>query len=227
MKTNLLGLGVVMVAAFMASGCKLVPAGALTYENCSAPTDCSSGRDSCLTVSSPTDTRGMCTRACLSDSECPGTGRCLSFDGGSNFTCFQGCVTSNTCDFGWTCQNSAGGSTFPPVCLPGSPSGPPPGVPAYDECTLGSTAECSVESQGCFGITVDGATRGVCTSSCSSDSTCPLDARGSNGRCLSFDGGRNFTCFEGCFSAADCAAGFACKSQLADGTRFPQICVPL
>ena len=227
MSTNRWVLLLAVGAAFFAGGCKLTPAGSLTYENCSFDADCVGLLDRCVTVSSPTDTRAMCTRSCVTSSDCPGTGQCLSFDGGSSFQCFQGCASSATCDFGWTCQSTTGGVSFPPVCLPGFASGPPPGVPPYDECTVGSTAECSTESQGCFGITVDGATRGICTSSCSSDASCPLDSRGLNGTCLSFDGGRAFTCFETCRTSADCASGFACKSQTADGTSFPPICVPL
>jgi hypothetical protein len=99
------------------------------------------------------------------------------------------------------------------------------GIPPYFECSTSS--ECDL-GLGCFNISTDGASRNMCTTSCSTASDCPSDVMaGGRGDCISFDGGGSFTCFHACATSGDCPTGFACKSRLADGTTFPPICLPM
>jgi hypothetical protein len=218
---------VVMSAIVMGlgTGCTVVVTGSQTYETCGTTSDCASSLDSCFTVTT-TEARSMCTRACATDLDCPGSGRCMSFDAGRTFLCFEGCATSAQCEPGWSCFDSYGGTFFSPICLPGRGAPPPATQPPYYECTIGSTRECVASVEGCFTIAVDGVTRGMCTSRCRSDVECPRDRNGALGVCMSFDGGFLFSCFQACRSSLDCPLGFACKSRLADGTTFAPICLP-
>lgn len=97
-------------------------------------------------------------------------------------------------------------------------------VRAYDECTPGSTAECE-PGTGCFTITVDLVSAGMCTAQCADSFDCPFDARGFQGQCIAFPGSP-FTCFETCASSADCAVGWACRTSAGTQT-FPPICLPI
>jgi hypothetical protein len=192
-----------------------------TYEICSTSADCISSIDECETIATTTATSAMCTSTCGSDVDCPGAGRCIDFGATGTAFCFSACSSSATCETGWTCQTPASGVN---VCLPGT-AGPPPGIPPYDECTFGSD-DCSVESAGCFNVMVEGVTAGLCTSQCSSDASCPLDVMGERGRCISFDGGGIFTCWEACRDSGDCPTAWACKTS-AGGVTFPAMCVPM
>ena len=71
--------------------------------------------------------------------------------------------------------SSLGALLFASGCLPRR---------AYDPCVV--NADCPGTTQ-CLTITAD--SDRICTSSCTTDTSCPLDRFGSNGRCLSFDGG--------------------------------------
>lgn len=98
------------------------------------------------------------------------------------------------------------------------------GVRAYDECTPGTTTECEAGT-GCFTITVDAVSAGMCTTQCRDALDCPVDVRGFRGECLAFPGA-TATCFETCVTGADCAAGWACTTS-AGGLSFPPICLPI
>jgi hypothetical protein len=98
-------------------------------------------------------------------------------------------------------------------------------IAAYDECSIGSTAQCQAGT-GCFTISVEGTSAGLCTDFCTVAAECPIDARGVVGECLSFDGGASFTCFERCAFSSDCAPGWACHDA-AGGQSFPPICLPI
>ncbi|MDQ3033135.1 MAG: hypothetical protein M3Y87_12005 [Myxococcota bacterium] len=216
---------VCMAVMFLGAGCKVtvVDSGVSTYDACSFSSDCNSAFDTCVAVTNEGLTDSQCTRDCINDLDCPGSGHCVSFDGASSF-CYQTCLTSSICEIGWGCTDLSDGSA---VCLPGSGTPIVTGIPPYNECTPGvSPDECSTLSEGCFGITVDGVTAGVCTSGCSSASTCPSTPSGLAGQCIAFSGSPSI-CFEGCIDSGDCLTGFACKSSLADGTTFPPICLPI
>lgn len=207
----------------LGTGCKVVVVGSNTYETCGTTADCSDPLDSCVAVTT-TETRSMCTRSCTTAADCPGAGRCLSFDGGSHFVCFEACVSNSQCDPGWSCTDYVGTTSVPPVCLPGV--NPPPGTPPYYQCTPGSTTECTRAVQGCFTVTIDGIGRGMCSSSCRASADCPLDDAGVRGVCYSFDSGRTSACFHACRTTSDCPPGFACKNQ-ANGASLPfWICLP-
>jgi hypothetical protein len=98
------------------------------------------------------------------------------------------------------------------------------GVRAYDECTPGTTVECEAGT-GCFTVSVDGATAGLCTTECVDSLDCPFDVRGVQGECIAFPGAP-FTCFESCLDSSDCAVGWACTTS-AGGSSFPPICLPI
>jgi hypothetical protein len=213
-----------LATMLLAGGCKVVidDVGQSTYETCDFTSDCNSVLDACVTVTNGSFTDSQCTPTCIDDLDCPGTGHCVSFDG-VNSHCYQTCITSGICEPGWGCSDLSDGSA---VCLPGTGTPTDPGIPAYNECTPGSTGECTASVDGCFTIDADGAVAGVCTSTCSSSRACPVTAGGLVGECIAFDG-VNFTCFEACDTSADCLTGFACKNSLADGTTFPPICLPI
>ena len=208
-------LAIGTIAVLLGSGCKIVVTGADTYETCSFSSDCGSSTDSCITIPGPASSLSACSHTCTDDLDCEYGGRCVTA-GSGNF-CVESCSSDFSCELGWSCQGfDARGN----ICLPGSS-----GIPAYDECS--PSGDSCLSPNACYTISVDGASRGVCTDSCSSDATCPYDSRGFNGRCLSFDGGGVYSCFESCVAASDCAVGFACKSALSDGTSFPAICLPI
>jgi len=64
---------------------------------------------------------------------------------------------------------------------------------AYDPCRV--NADCPPSTQ-CLEITADGDR--MCTTSCTTDASCPNDRYGDDGRCLSFNGGANFSCWQAC-----------------------------
>lgn len=223
MRPNRVALASVCAAAmFLSAGCKVVVTGSSTYETCARTSDCNSAFDQCVAVTNGSITDSQCTRGCTDDLDCPGTGHCVSFDGVSSW-CYQTCITSAICEPGWGCSDLSDGSA---VCLPGTGTPPPTGIPPYFECAPGGSPPCDTFSDGCFTISVDGASRGMCTSTCTSDASCPRDEMGALASCLSFDGGGTFSCFHACATSGDCPTGFACKSSLADGTTFPPICLP-
>jgi hypothetical protein len=210
-------------ALLFASGC--LPRRA--YDPCVVNADCPAGTQ-CLTITADSDR--ICTSSCSTDTSCPldrfgSNGRCISFDGGSNFSCWQACALGgggSECPVGYDCFDSdATGRTFPPICLPsrGSSATQRP----YETCT--STAQCLAATQ-CLGITARGDS--ICTDFCTTDSSCPADRFGSAARCMSFDGGGTFSCFQACNLSAggsECPSGFGCFDN--DGTSsFPPICLP-
>lgn len=95
---------------------------------------------------------------------------------------------------------------------------------AYDPCVI--NADCPAGTQ-C--LTITASSDRMCTSSCGSDAGCPLDRFGSNGRCLSFDGGTSATCWQACALSAggsECPVGYGCFDSDATGRTFPPICLP-
>lgn len=198
------------------------PPGIVAYGLCTDTSPCASAQDSCVAVTTETASDAFCTRSCVDDRDCVNAGSCVSFDGARSF-CYQACVTNAACQPGWACSDLSDGRS---VCLPGSSTPAPTGIPAYHECDPSSDS-CGSRVDGCFTIQVDGATAGVCTSSCRAPGECPFTTAGLRGECISFDSGGNFTCFEPCRASNDCLAGFACKSAIADGSTFPPICLPI
>jgi hypothetical protein len=207
LRTPLLFASVVLVTA-----CS-VHTGSPTYGTCEVAGDCFFREDECVTVRAPELTASACTRACTSDAECPGAGRCLSEDGETSH-CRATCVTSNGCAFAWACMPRSGGRD---VCVPG-PRGPVELLRPLERCTPGGHDECSTAVQGCFTIDVD-AGLAICTSTCSVERPCPA------GACIALDG-VDFTCLMPCDNGM-CPAGHACETSLSDGTAVPAICLPL
>jgi hypothetical protein len=171
----------------------------------------------------------MCTSGCTTDATCPldrfGTnGRCLSFNGGRDFSCWQACRIGgggSEGPFGYDCFDNDGTTSFPPICLPGTAT-PAPTQRPYESCT--TSAQC-LGGTTCLRINARGDR--MCTDSCTTDASCPRDRFGALARCLSFDGGRNFTCWQACNLSAgsECAVGYDCFDT--DGvSSFPPICLP-
>ena len=119
-----------MLLRFVALFCVLLSCGALvgcraqrTYEPCVASSECPSTL-SCLRITSADDR--ICTASCSEAApSCPNDplgvpGRCLSFDGGRNFSCWQACAFDGDreCPTGYRCFDTDGVSSFPPICLP-------------------------------------------------------------------------------------------------------------
>jgi hypothetical protein len=203
-----------VAASFLGTGCSAATA-APTYATCAATADCRDSADTCVAITTAELTASECTRACVSDDECPGGGRCVSVDGASTF-CQLTCVTSNVCEQGWACTARTDGRD---VCLPGTrvPFDP---VPPYHPCTPGSDDECSEDLHGCFTLDTDSALA-ICTSTCSFERPCPDD-----GECVALDR-VDYTCFASCATdPATCLAGFSCRTSLPDGTTFPAACIP-
>ncbi len=197
------------------------------YDPCVVNADCPATTQ-CLTITADSDR--ICTTSCTTDASCPndrfGTdGRCISFDSGANFTCWQGCALGgggSECPVGYDCfDQDATGRTFPPICLPSR--GPSASQRAYEPCT--STSQC-LGGLSCVSINTSGDS--MCTDFCTTDSSCALDRFGSSARCLSFDGGGVFSCFQACNVSAggsECPGGYGCFDT--DGvSSFPPICLP-
>lgn len=211
----LLALG----AASVLGGCRPIRA----YEPCSVNADCPGGTE-CLVIT--TDRDRMCTAGCTSDATCPldrfGTnGRCLSFNDGADFTCWQACslgAGGSECPFGYDCFDVDG----IPICLPDRVA-PTPTQRPYASCA--TTSQC-LDATVCLTVNTDGDR--MCTDSCTTDASCPRDRAGTLARCLSFDGS-NFTCWQACNPSAggrECEVGFGCFDT--DGvSSFPPICLPL
>lgn len=214
-------VGTLVLSSALATGC--LPRRA--YDTCSVAADCPVGT-TCQTITTASDR--ICTTSCTTDESCPAdrygsSGRCLSFDGGANFSCWQACRLGDgsECPLGYDCFDSdATGATFPPICLPSRGSSVTPTQRPYENCT--SSAQC-LEATVC--TTVNGV--GMCTDGCSDTLDCPLDRFGTSARCISF-GGAAFTCFQACnisAGGAECSAGWTCVDN--DGTSsFPPICLP-
>lgn len=236
----------IAVLATLASGC--LPGRA--YDPCSVNADCPA-TTSCQLITAMGDR--MCTTSCNSTSDCPldrfgSSARCLSFNGGDSFSCWQACAAGGSgseCPFGYDCFTSDGsGATFDPICLPDRGSAPFCGdglCNGGESCSSCATdcgscvtptqqayENCSVSGQ-CLGslacISVNSV--GMCSANCTDALDCPLDFSGSSARCISF-GGSAFTCFQACnisAGGAECAAGWGCYDN--DGTSsFPPICLP-
>jgi hypothetical protein len=213
----------VLAGASVLGGCRPIRA----YEPCSINADCPAGTQ-CLEIT--TDRDRMCTAGCTSDASCPldrfgSNGRCLSFNGGADFSCWQACAAGgggSECPFGYDCLTTDGTSTFPPICLPVR-AAPTPTQRPYESCA--TTSECQSATE-CLSIN----TRGdrMCTDFCTTDASCPADRYGYQARCMSFDGGGTFTCWQACqlsAGGAECAPGYGCFDS--DGSSsFPPICLP-
>ncbi len=210
------------LAAFALLGGCLQPR---AYDPCRVNADCPPSTQ-CLEITADGDR--MCTTSCTTDASCPNDrygddGRCLSFNGGANFSCWQACAIGrgSECPFGYDCFDTDGVSSFPPICLPSR--APTATQRPYESCS--TTADCLGGTQ-CLSINARGDR--MCTDSCATASSCPADRFGTAARCLSFDGGGVFTCWQACNIAAggsECAAGFGCFDT--DGvSSFPPICLP-
>lgn len=210
-------LAVSLTTLFVATGCKVVVTGQSTYEVCDFSSDCYDSFDSCVPVANGSFSDSHCSRSCIDDLDCPGTGHCVNF--GGDRTCFQSCITDAICEPGWSCHDLSDGSS---VCLPGESAGPTPIAP-YDACASPGTVDnCSTETDGCAGIFLDGSSGNICTSSCFDSSDCPRDSRGVRGECVALDG-ENFLCLERCSSHGDCLTGFSCRPP---DVGFDPLCLP-
>ncbi|WP_157069444.1 hypothetical protein [Sandaracinus amylolyticus] len=199
---------VCLATMLLASGCKVVVTGSSTYETCVTDGDCNDAFDRCVSVTNGSATDAQCTSTCDFDSDCPGSGHCVSFDGVNSF-CYQTCVTDAICESGWSCNDLSDGSA---VCLPGGTA--PVGEPTYDACS--STSQCADGNDQCVPITNGSDTGSQCTRECADDLDCP-----GSGHCVSFDGS-NFFCYELCTTNASCESNWGC-TDLSDGSA---VCLP-
>lgn len=197
-----------------------------SYDACTVNADCPAGT-TCQEITAMGDR--ICTSSCTTVADCPldryGTnGRCMSFDGGSSFSCWQACAAGgggSECPFRYGCFTSdATGRTFDPICLPDRGTGPTATQRAYENCS--TTSQC-LDATTCTTIN----SVGMCTDTCRDEIDCPLDRFGTSARCISF-GGAAFTCFQACnisAGGAECSPGWGCFDN--DGTSsFPPICLP-
>ena len=196
------------------------------YDSCSVNADCPTGT-TCQQITAMGDR--ICTASCTTANDCPvdrygSSARCMSFDGGSSFSCWQACAAGgggSECPFRYGCFTSdATGRTFDPICLPDRGTGPTPTQRPYENCS--TTSQC-LDATTC--TTINGV--GMCTDTCRDELDCPLDRFGTGARCISF-GGAAFTCFQACAigaGGAECSPGWGCYDN--DGTSsFPPICLP-
>jgi hypothetical protein len=215
-------LSLASLAALALGGCRQ----SSPYDLCFTSADCPINL-TCQTVG--TGDR-ICTRACSATDVCPADAQgdastCVSFDGGSNATCWESCVLGSTdradsCSSGFTCTDVDAGPAVAAICIPTRRAGARP----YASCTV--AAGCAGGTE-CFSVSSTGAR--MCTRSCNSEADCPTDAFGTSARCISFDGGANFECFQACNISAggsECEGSFGCFDRDASGSTFPPICLP-
>ncbi|MDQ3037639.1 MAG: hypothetical protein M3Y87_34920 [Myxococcota bacterium] len=111
----------IVAAGAVVSGCG--NDGVRAYDECTPGTTAQcEGGTGCFTIAVDGVSAGMCTTECRDALDCPRDargqlGQCIAFPGGP-FTCFESCIDSADCAAGWACTTSAGGDTFPPICLP-------------------------------------------------------------------------------------------------------------
>lgn len=196
-----------------------------TYESCFASADCVSDSDSCITLTNGAGRDDVCTTGCSSDLDCPrdnfGVAGVCSSAGTGSPVCLQRCTSDIDCYGAFVC--AAGG-----VCLP-RPGGTVGGtVQNYRSCSVSS--DCRTSTLECVRFNVGGAIQDICTrSGCRTDADCPIDARGGNGLCLSFDGGSTTACWERCNFRADCENTFEwdCTTDVGGfGVPPPGVCAP-
>ncbi|WP_236604113.1 hypothetical protein [Sandaracinus amylolyticus] len=176
--------------------------GSSTYETCVSTSDCSDAFDSCVSVNNPSagTSDSMCTSTCNFDSDCPGSGACVSFDGVNSF-CYQTCVTDAICEPGWSCTPVTDGASSFDICLPGSST---PLAPTYSPCAVDD--DCADPADACRDIEFAGVSGRECTRSCSSDASCPNGGVCESGICL-----------EPCVGNAMCDAGWGCTTVSGGG----------
>jgi hypothetical protein len=193
----LLVVGVVGMLGSLA-GCKAHSS--LSYQSCVFDSDCANVNDQCLPVQRNGVTARICSAPCsgLAGAFCPNDGfgnpgRCVSFNGGSTFNCFQACASSAVCDTGLTCVLESGVGSAQ-ICLPGG-SGVGP-VCGNGVCESGETsASCPGD---CRTGPVCG--NGVCESG-ETVTSCPGDCRSST-----------VPAYSGCAAGMICQAGTACST---------------
>lgn len=215
-------LGSLLVATVFSSGC--LPR--RPYDACSVNADCPGGT-TCQQITAMGDR--ICTTSCATPANCPldryGTSaRCISFDGGSNFSCWQACAAGaggGECPAGYGCfTEDATGRVFDPICLPDRGSTVTATQRAYENCSSSSQCRDFLACTSINGV-------GMCTDVCTDPLDCPLDIYGTSARCISF-GGAAATCFQACnvsAGGAECETGWGCFNS--DGvSSFPPICLP-
>jgi hypothetical protein len=196
-----------------------------TYEDCFATADCVSDRERCVTLANGSGRDEICTLSCSTDLDCPIDGRgnggiCSGAGGTGSSVCLQRCSTDFDCYGSLVC---AGGA-----CLPRA-GGPVTGfVQNYRSCSVSS--DCRDSTLECTRFNVGGAIQDICTESrCATDADCPIDARGGQGLCLSFDGGATRACWERCNFRADCenTVEWDCTTNVGGfGVPPPGVCAP-
>ncbi|MCS6857562.1 MAG: hypothetical protein NZM37_07620 [Sandaracinaceae bacterium] len=158
---------------------------------------------------------------CNTDVDCPGGAQCALVKGRRICT-RVGCRSHAECNIGGRsglCVSYDGGLTF--QCVAQTTTAP------YFPCT--SDAECPLGTS-CLRITEDG--HRMCTSLCSSTGgsrDCFFDVNGLEPRCMSFDGGRTFSCWQACDPALggiECPPSYGCFERDRTGRTFPPICLP-
>jgi hypothetical protein len=164
---------------------------------------------------------------CANDDSCDfdmfsARGDCLTFDGASH-DCYHRCLDDSDCYPGWGCYTPTGASgAIGTVCLP---EGTAMNVPHYRECT--SSAMC-LDALECVNFRVGTASTNLCSrTGCTNDMSCPLDARGGRGACLSFGGSVN-ACWERCNVRGDCpnTVDYDCTRTVGGWTSPVLLCVP-
>ena len=206
-----------ILAALALGGCRQ----SSPYDFCFTSSDCPSGFD-CQVVGSGDR---ICTATCTTMASCPADARgraaeCVSFDGGANSTCWQSCSGSGSCPSGFACTG-VGTPVAANICLPTRVTAT---APPYASCNGGRSCLGGTD---CFSITAAGDS--MCTRNCNSTADCPTDAFGTQARCLSFNGGSSFQCFQACNISAggsECEGAYDCFDADSSGVSFPPICLP-
>jgi len=189
------------------------------YDFCFTSSDCPAAF-TCQVVGSGDR---ICTAICTGTGNCPADSRgraatCVSFDGGANATCWESCnLGSPACASGFVCSDVGGAQ----ICMPTRVVAT--AVP-YASCNAGQSCTGGTD---CISITAAGDR--TCTRSCNGVGDCPRDAFGADARCLSFNDGGSFQCFQACNISAggsECEGGYGCFDSDSSGTSFPPICLP-
>lgn len=220
----------VLGALGVLNGCRA--ATVQSYETCLYDSDCQVASDRCIELLSASSGNRvhLCSSGCtLASPSCPadryGTGgRCISFNSGSTFNCYQSCSPSSSlCEYGTVCtaEDATTNVCFPPATTSST-------VPAYSGCAAGMICQAGTS---CI-LVKDRTDLDLCTvTHCTSDANCPRDRRGGNGLCISLDGDSFGTCVERCNSTSDCTYGLmgaeACVTRTNMGVPLPvRACLP-